>query len=279
MEQKKIREHKVIDSHPIIGSFLFVLIVYIPVNLIIAAINIPLSMVIPGYPQSGPIGIVAAFLIANFIYCRWFRPDAESLIKGGNMKPMGRFILMFVVYWIVSEAAGMFLDGTKLGLPSFVSVCTAITAGFIEELLFRGLFIAPMLRKNLDKKRIMTALLISSAVFGLVHGSNILAGAPVDSSIMQVGSSFALGIVFGSVFLCTGNLLMPVLLHTLHDIIAFSNVGATTEQGVIAQGVTLGSWIDLAACSVFAICVSLYLKRESVMGDVISLWKGKCQRS
>ena len=72
---------------------------------------------------------------------------------------------------------------------------------------------------------------------------------------------------------------MPVLLHTLHDIVAFSNVGATTEQGVIAQGVTLGSWIDLAACSVFAICVILYMKKESVMGDVLRLWKGKCQRS
>ena len=135
-----------------------------------------------------------------------------------------------------------------------------------------------MLRKDLDKRRIMTALLISAAVFGLVHGSNVLAGAPVDSSIMQVGSSFALGIVFGAVFLCTGNLLMPALLHTLHDIIAFSNIGATTEQGVIAQGVTLGSWIDLAACTVFAICVILYLKKESVMGDVLLLWKEKWNR-
>lgn len=275
MEQNKVREHKIIDSHPIIGSILFVLIMYIPVNLVVGVLNVPLSMVVPGYPQSGPVGIIAGFLLGVFIYRRWFRPDAESLIKGGNMKPMGRFILMFVVYWIVSEAAGVFLDGTKLGLPSFAYVCTAITAGFIEELLFRGLFIAPMLRKNLDKKRVMTALLISAAVFGLVHGSNILAGAPVDSSIMQVGSSFALGIVFGAVFLCTGNLLMPALLHTLHDIIAFSNIGATTEQGVIAQGVTLGSWIDLAACTVFAICVILYLKKESVMGDVLRLWKGK----
>ena len=186
MEQNKVREHKIIDSHPIIGSILFVLIMYIPVNLVVGVLNVPLSMVVPGYPQSGPVGIIVGFLLGVFIYRRWFRPDAESLIKGGNMKPMGRFILMFVIYWIVSEAAGVFLDGTKLGLPSFAYVCTAITAGFIEELLFRGLFIAPMLRKNLDKKRIMTALLISAAVFGLVHGSNILAGAPVDSSIISV---------------------------------------------------------------------------------------------
>ena len=89
-------------------------------------------MVVPGYPQSGPVGIIAGFLLGVFIYRRWFSPDAESLIKGGNMKPMGRFILMFVVYWIVSEAAGMFLDGTQIGLPSFASVCTAITAGFMN---------------------------------------------------------------------------------------------------------------------------------------------------
>ena len=166
MEQKKVREHKIIDSHPIIGSILFALIMYIPINLVVGILNVPLFMVVPGYPQSGPVGIIAGFLLGVFIYRRWFSPDAESLIKGGNMKPMGRFILMFVVYWIVSEAAGMFLDGTQIGLPSFASVCTAITAGFIEELLFRGLFIAPMLRKNLNKKRIMTAMLISAVTRG-----------------------------------------------------------------------------------------------------------------
>lgn len=52
MGQKKVREHKIIDSHPIIGSILFALIVYIPVNLIIAAINIPLFMVIPSRVRS-----------------------------------------------------------------------------------------------------------------------------------------------------------------------------------------------------------------------------------
>ncbi len=263
MEQKKIREHKVIDSHPIICSILFMLVAYIPVNVVVAVINVPLSMVIPGYPQSGPIGIIAAFLIANFIYCRWFRPDAESLIKGGNMKAGVRFVIAFVIYWILSEALSVFLDGTELAFPSLTAICTAITAGFVEEVLFRGLLIAPMLRNDLNKKRIMTALLVSSAVFGLVHGSNVLAGAPVDSSIMQVGSSFALGIVFGAIFLCTGNLWMSVLLHTLHDIVAFSNVGATTDQGVISQGITLGSWIDLALCTVFAIYAIRHLKKEA----------------
>ena len=122
MEQKKTREHKVIDPHPIIGSFLFALIVYIPVNLVVGVLNVPLFMVVPGYPQSGPVGIIAGFLLGVFIYRRWFSPDAESLIKGGNMKPMGRFILMFVVYWIVSEAAGMFLDGTQTWL-AVICIC------------------------------------------------------------------------------------------------------------------------------------------------------------
>ena len=62
MGQKKVREHKIIDSHPIIGSILFALIVYIPVNLVVGILNVPLAMVVPGYPQSGPVGIIAAIL-------------------------------------------------------------------------------------------------------------------------------------------------------------------------------------------------------------------------
>ena len=73
------------------------MILYIPVNLVVGILNVPLAMVVPGYPQSGPVGIIAGFLLGVFIYRRWFSPDVESLIKGGNMKPMGRFILMFVV--------------------------------------------------------------------------------------------------------------------------------------------------------------------------------------
>lgn len=277
-EQKKVREHKIIDAHPIIGSLLFMIVMYIPVNLIVS-VNLPFSMFIPGYPQTGPIGVILAFLIGNLLYTWWFRPDAESLLKGGNVGAAGPFIPLFVLLWVLSEGAEIFLGDLKLAVPSITSICTAITAGFLEEFFFRGMIIAPMMRKDADQKRVLTALLFSSAVFGLVHGTNVFAGAPVDSSIMQVGSSFALGIAFGAVFLVTGNLWAPAILHTVHDILAFSNVGSTTESGVITHGVTLGSWVDLALCAALAIFAILYLKKENVMDSVLRLWRQKWHKS
>lgn len=275
MEQKKKREHKVFDKHPIIGSLVLAFFVYILANIVCVIINFPLTKFVPGYPMVGPVGVIAAFLLFNLFFCWWFRPDVESLIKGGNMKEGVRFIIVFIIYWILGEVVSVITEGTKLAIPSFTSVSTAIYAGFFEELVFRGMLIAPMLRRDQSRKSVYTALIVSSVVFGLIHGMNVIGGAPIDSSIMQVVTAALLGIIFGVAFLCTGNLWLGVLLHTVHDIIAFSNVGATSEAGIITKGVTISTWLDLAMCIAVAVYANMYIRKEPVMNDVIKLWRGK----
>ena len=248
---------------------------YIFCNVGCLLFNFPFTVIIPGYPNVGSIGVIAVFLLASLFLCWWFRPEAESLIKGGNMKDGVRFIVVFIIYWILEEVFSVITEGTKLAIPSFTSISTAIYAGFIEELIFRGILIAPMLRKEQSRESVYKALIISSVVFGLIHGTNAIGGAPIDSSIMQVVTASLLGIVFGVVFLCTGNLWLSVILHTVHDIIAFSNVGATNEAGMITKGVTLSSWLDLALCIALAVYMNMYIRKEPVMNDVINLWRGK----
>ena len=84
----------------------------------------------------------------------------------------------------------------------WVFVC--ITAGVGEETLFRG-FMLHYLHVSPWTLNLTLALLISSVIFGFNHlyqGAGGVAGTGI------------VGVLFGLLFLLTGNLLLPIILHS-----------------------------------------------------------------
>ena len=88
----------------------------------------------------------------------------------------------------------------------FTFVC--ITAGICEELLFRG-FLLYYLHVFPWKLNLTVALVIASVIFGIQHLYQGIGGV-VQTTIM--------GFLFGLLFLLTGNLLQPILLHLAADL-------------------------------------------------------------
>jgi membrane protease YdiL (CAAX protease family) len=87
-------------------------------------------------------------------------------------------------------------------------VFVAITAGICEEVVFRG-FMLHYLHVFPWTLNLTLALLISSVIFGLNHlyqGAGGVAGTAI------------VGILFGLLFLLTGNLLLPIILHGVMDL-------------------------------------------------------------
>jgi uncharacterized protein len=88
----------------------------------------------------------------------------------------------------------------------WVFVC--ITAGVCEEVLFRG-FMLHYLHVFPWTLNLTLALLISSVIFGFNHlyqGAGGVAGTAIA------------GVLFGLLFLLTGNLLLPIILHFVMDV-------------------------------------------------------------
>ncbi len=101
-------------------------------------------------------------------------------------------------------------------LPLFVA--DVLLIGIFEEIAFRGtLFLAILEKRRDSRKRIFLTTVVSSAVFGLLHLANLLDGAGVGTTLMQVGYSFLIGGMCSIVLLKTGNLLIPILLHSVFD--------------------------------------------------------------
>ncbi|MBQ7346534.1 MAG: CPBP family intramembrane metalloprotease [Clostridia bacterium] len=100
--------------------------------------------------------------------------------------------------------------------PLFIA--DSLFIGIFEELAFRGTLFLAILEKRRDStKRIFWTTVISSAVFGLVHFANLLEGAGVGATVMQVGYSFLIGGMCSIVLLKTGNIIFCILLHAIFD--------------------------------------------------------------
>ncbi len=99
----------------------------------------------------------------------------------------------------------------------FVFFCASV--GFFEEVYFRGLIFPLLLAFFKDKKFAeLKAVLVSGAVFGLIHLVNLFGGADFGSVAMQVGYSALNGLMYAALFLFTRSLVFPILCHTLFDI-------------------------------------------------------------
>ncbi len=125
----------------------------------------------------------------------------------------------------------------------FALDCLAI--GLLEELLFRGI-LQPLFLDLLRKKGVIWAVIVNSAAFGAWHFVNLLGGADIGSTLMQVGYSFLIGAMLSAVFLRTGNIWTGVFLHALFDF-----------GGLIVERLGTGDFQDIAFWVLTAVCGAL----------------------
>ncbi len=96
-------------------------------------------------------------------------------------------------------------DNLLKALPSIV---TLSMAGILEELIFRGLLFKAMSRN--DQK---AAVIVGSLTFGMGHIVNLLSGAPVPETLLQIAYATAIGYLFIIIFLKSGSIVPCIIAH------------------------------------------------------------------
>jgi membrane protease YdiL (CAAX protease family) len=149
---------------------------------------------------------------------------------------LGGWVLIFgslIVISLLVQATGAQPAENQLGevarqLPAIIPILIVVmflVVGPSEEILFRGV-VQGRLRETLSAA---PAIVLASGIFALVHWFALAGGS--SGRLLTVGILFFPSLVFGAVYEYTGNLVVPALLHGLHNsvLLALLWVALTVE--------------------------------------------------
>jgi len=99
----------------------------------------------------------------------------------------------------------------------FVANCF-LTAAF-EELLFRGLLFNALYESSPKTvKGVLSAIIISSVIFGAAHFLNLFGGAAFLPTLAQAGYTTLIGALCAFVLFKTRNIIFPLLMHAVYNV-------------------------------------------------------------
>ena len=276
----KKRQHKILD-HTILSYFLLLIFVSLFEETLGAVLDKQISSFIPGYATEtivmgktaevfSGVGAAAAALLAALLFKLWFRPDYNGCLQKKGIKEG----LLMLLPFLVIHYAGSIVSWITLGTASvFIALLRATAPGFGEEIMFRGLGVANYMRKIQSAGQIKVIFWLSSIVFGLVHLMNILAGGDPMAVIIQAIYATGVGMLFGAVYLRTGNLWPTILGHWSVDFFYFVCVDLSGSGGVMV-GMGIGDWITIAA-GAFAAYWGLRLMNPKYYDEIMEIWDRK----
>lgn len=176
---------------------------------------------------TAPVGL----LLSLFLFL-WIRKNGLMEKYGlcpfqGNRKAYLYFIpLLLLMTANLWNGAAITVSAAEVALHILSMLCV----GFLEEVIFRGL-----LFKALCKNSMKQAVILSSVTFGLGHIVNLLNGADVLPTLLQICYAVAIGFLFVIIF-CKGKSLLPcILAHgVINSLSIFSIEGSQTFQLITA---------------------------------------------
>lgn len=101
-------------------------------------------------------------------------------------------------------------------------ILTMINVGFLEEIIFRGI-----LYKSIEKDNQKLAIIISSITFGIGHIVNLLNGADVVPTLVQVCYAVVIGFLFVTIFNKSKSLIPCIITHIAVNSLSVLGVNST----------------------------------------------------
>ena len=120
------------------------------------------------------------------------RIEYYGLRKINNIKEYLYFVPLFLI------ASVNLWNGFNLNKSTseiIFHILTMINVGFIEEIIFRGFLFKMMVKDN-----VKSAIIVSSLTFGIGHIVNLLNGADLIPTLIQICCAVSLGYLFVTIF-------------------------------------------------------------------------------
>ena len=213
----------------------------------------------------------AIVIVALYVYIFKFK----KIFSFSNFKTGIILVCPLILYIIVN-----FLDSNFM-IPATVSsllvaIFAGIVPGFAEEILYRGIIISYFMKLFKSSKGIFLILIFSSLIFGLIHLPNFFLSDSFNIILFQIFYAFAFGILTGAVYLRTGNLWPPIILHSLIDISSFFSIKFNLNSTLLKTNFVWNFPTILMFIScIIVIILGFYYVRISKHDEILELWEEK----
>ena len=214
--------------------------------------------------------VYSLLLLAAFGYLRVLKEKGEGFVKGfysgGFMT--GYCVIMVIAQLIVQQTVP---DNTLVSPGQIVIfTLTVFLVGFNEEILVRGIILNLFLDRFANTRRgMLSAIVLSSLIFGCAHLPNVLSGVPLGSALIQSVQATLLGVIFAAAYLRSGNLWITIILHAVTDFAGLMASGLY-GNGTMVDGIGSLSVINLVVTVPLFLIPCIVLLRPGKLDGIIA---------
>jgi len=143
----------------------------------------------------------------------------------GSRKPFLWFLPLAI---LVSANLWLGVTINLAPVETALHIVSMLCVGFLEEIIFRGFLFHAIAKDNLN-----SAIHISAVTFGIGHIVNLLNGAPILSTLLQIAYAVAIGYLFTLIFLKSGSLIPCIITHGIFNALSVFSPAPTPTQEIL----------------------------------------------
>jgi len=166
-----------------------------------------------------------------------------GLTRSNNPKKFLYFIPLIIIS-LFNLRNGIHINNSSNEI--ILHILTMINIGFLEEIIFRG-----FLFKMMEKNNVKSAIIVSSITFGIGHIVNLLNGADLIPTLLQVCYAISIGYMLVTVFYKSKSIIPCVIFHGVFNSLSIFATGNST---------ILSSVILIVICIVYSIYMNKIVK-------------------
>ena len=191
--------NKIFEKHETLFCILLI-IIYIAVN----------SVCVQNFGETSPVGFVVNTILSACLLGLVLALKKSAYYGFRKVQNPKKYLYFIPLVLIVSVNLWNGFNINNTASEIVFHILTMINIGFIEELIFRG-FLFKMMAKN----GVKSAIIVSSLTFGIGHIINLLNGAELIPTLLQICYATATGYLFVIIFHKSKSLIPCIVTHCL----------------------------------------------------------------
>lgn len=204
---------KVFEKHETLFCILLI-IIYIVLN----------SACVQHFGDTSLVGFIANTVLSICLIVIVLVLKRTSYYGLTTVKNARQYLYFIPLFFIVTVNLW---NGVNINKPSneiLLHILTMLNIGFIEEIIFRG-----FLFKMMEKNNVKVAIIVSSVTFGAGHIINLLNGADLIPTLLQICYATATGYLFVIIFHKSKSLVPCIVTHSLVNSLSVFNIENTVS--------------------------------------------------